>query len=64
MKKFVILNKEDIAVAVFSVSETDYILQALVAGLMSDPEIVEIDVNSKAGFGWKYINGEAVDYAN
>jgi hypothetical protein len=33
--------------------------QGTVAGLLSNPSIVEVDVQSEATIGWKYIDGEA-----
>jgi hypothetical protein len=59
MRKIIFTNSQNEVVAVLPFSEDSLLDQGTVAGLLSNPSIVEVDVQSEATIGWKYIDGEA-----
>lgn len=61
MKKIVITNKENVVVLVLPLNEEDLLDMAAYAGLISNPNIVEVGSGSQAVIGWKYIDGLEVE---
>ena len=64
MRKLIFTNNNNIVVAVLPFNDEVITDQGTVAGLLSSPQIVEVDVTSQATIGWKYINGEAINNGN
>lgn len=64
MKKIVILDNDNNVVMAVSDNGTDPTIEALTAGLLSSPLVLEVSTTSPATVGWKYIDGEVVEHAN
>lgn len=64
MRKIIFTNKNNIVVAVLPFNEEVLTDQATAAGLLSSPQIIEINLDSGATLGWSYINGEAINNVN
>lgn len=64
MKKIVILDSDNNVVMAVSDNGTDPTIEALAAGLLSSPLVLEVPTSSPATIGWKYIDGEVVENAN
>jgi len=60
IRKLVFLDKNDIVLLFMNLDDSDLIEEGIVAGFLSNPVFVEVDFNSKATVGWKYINEKAV----
>jgi hypothetical protein len=61
-RKFVIVNSNNnIVGGVLMFNDSNILEQGLIAGLLSEPEVIEVNPYSKSSIGWKYIDG--VEYA-
>jgi hypothetical protein len=58
-RKIAIIDNNNVVSAVIAFDVTDILEQGAIAGMLSSPECFEIDYNSEASMGWKYINGVA-----
>ena len=60
-KKFLFLNKDNDEVAlVLELSYSDPVSSALIAGLLSEPKFIEVDINDKSTLGWKWDGSKTV----
>jgi hypothetical protein len=59
-RNVVLLNKDNVVVALFPFDDTDLVDAGTFFGLLSNPSFIEVDLNSEVRMGWKYINGRAV----
>jgi hypothetical protein len=58
IRKFVIINtSNNIVGGVVSFDDSSVLEQGLIAGILSEPEVIEVNAYSRASIGWKYING-------
>lgn len=64
MRKLIFTNSNNIVVAVVPFHDNVESDVAVVAGLLSSPQIIEVELSSEATLGWSYINGEAVNNVN
>ena len=64
MRKIIFTNIDNVVVAVLPFNDEILSEQGTVAGLLSSPEIVEVETSSEATLGWKYINGELINNVN
>jgi hypothetical protein len=60
IRKIVFLDKNDIALYSMNFNDFDLLEEGIIAGFLSNPIFIEVDFNSEATSGWKYINGQAV----
>jgi hypothetical protein len=61
-RKFVIINgSNNIVGGVVMFDDSNMLEQGLIAGILSEPDVIEVSPYSKSSIGWKYING--VEYA-
>jgi hypothetical protein len=63
-RKIVILNSSNDVVLVLPLNEDDLLDMGALAGFLSNPSIIEVDYNSQATIGWKYINGQEIGPGN
>ena len=54
IKNVVLLNKDNLVLATLSFDDSDPVDFGTFSGLLSNPEFIEIDLNSQVGIGWKY----------
>jgi hypothetical protein len=64
MRKIIFTNYQNEVVAVLPFNEETLLEQGTIAGLLSNPSVIEVDIKSEATIGWSYINGEAVNNGN
>jgi hypothetical protein len=57
IRKIVMLNNNNTVVIALSFDDSDIFDEAVVAGLLSDPECFEVNPNSEVSMGWTYVNG-------
>lgn len=60
-RKIALVNNENVVVAALVFNGSDIVEQGVLAGLLSNPECFEVNPDSQASIGWKYING--VEYS-
>ena len=57
-RKFVILNtSNNIVGGVVMFDDSNVLEQGLIAGILSEPDVIELNAYSSASIGSKYING-------
>lgn len=64
MRKLIFTNTNNVVVAVLPFNDNVPSDQATIAGLLSSPIVLEVEVSSEATLGWSYINNEVINNAN
>ena len=59
-RSVVLLNKDNVVVSLLFFDDLDMLDAGALAGLLSNPEFIEVDYGSEATIGWKYIDGKVV----